>query len=58
MHFGDKLAAAGYKTYDPAKEEKKKSGFGKLMKGEVDRAGSKLTDMGTEIFGEYNVTCK
>ncbi|WP_343673434.1 hypothetical protein [Chitinophaga sp.] len=54
----DKLAAGGYSTYDPAKEEKKKSGMGKLIKGELDRGGSKLQDMGTQIFGDYNTTCK
>ncbi len=54
----DKLAAGGYSSYDPAKEEKKKSTFGKLIKGEVDRAGDKLLVMGTQIFTDYNTTCK
>ncbi|SHN23984.1 hypothetical protein [Chitinophaga sp. CF418] len=54
----DKLAAGGYSTYDPAKEEKKKSAMGKLIKGELDRGGDKLLNMGTEIFGDYNKTCK
>jgi hypothetical protein len=54
----EKLAAGSYPTYDPAKEEKKKSGFGKLVKSEVDRVGSKLLNMGTEIFTDYNNTCK
>jgi hypothetical protein len=54
----EKLAAGSYPTYDPAKEEKKKSGFGKLIKSEFDRAGDKLLNMGTEIFTDYNNTCK
>lgn len=54
----EKLAAGGYSTYDPAKEEKKKSGFGKLIKSEFDRAGTKLLNMGQEIFTDYNTNCK
>ncbi len=54
----DKMASGGYKTYDPAVQEKKKSGFGKMLKTEVDRSGSKLPDMGKEIFSDYNVVCK
>lgn len=54
----EKLSAGGYASYDPAKEEKKKSAFGKLIKSEVDRAGNKLLNMGTEIFTDYNSTCK
>ncbi|NIG55066.1 hypothetical protein [Chitinophaga sp. Cy-1792] len=53
-----KLAAGEFHTYDPAKEEKKKTGFGKLIKGETERLGSKLEDMGVEIFTAYNTTCK
>jgi hypothetical protein len=53
----EKLANNGFSTYDPAREEKKKSAMGKLIKGELDRGGSKLLDMGTQIFPEYNATC-
>jgi hypothetical protein len=53
----EKLASGGFASYDPAKEEKKKSGFGKLIKSEMDRSGDKLLNMGKEIFTEYNSTC-
>lgn len=54
----EKLASGGYSSYDPAKEEKKKSGMGKLIKSEFDRGGNKLLIMGTEIFTDYNTNCK
>lgn len=54
----EKLASGGYPSYDPAKEEKKKSGMGKLIKSEFDRGGTKLLNMGTEIFTDYNTNCK
>ncbi len=54
----DKLAAGNYKSYNPEKEEKKRSGFGKLMKSELERNNPKILEMGTEIFTDYNNTCK
>jgi hypothetical protein len=53
----DKLAAGSYPSYDPSKEEKKKSAFGKLVKNEIDRVGSKLAVMSKEIFADYNANC-
>jgi hypothetical protein len=52
-----KLASGAYSSYDPAKEEKKKSRFGKLVKSEFDRGGKKLLTMGLEIFTDYNTNC-
>jgi len=54
----EKLSSGGYASYDPTKEEKKKSGLGKLIKSEFDRAGDKLLKMGKEIFTDYNSECK
>jgi hypothetical protein len=56
----EKLEKGEYSTYKPEKEEKKRSGMGKLLKDEVDRAGKggTLVDMGAEIFGDYNANCK
>jgi hypothetical protein len=56
----EKLEKGQYTTYKPEKEEKKRSGMGKLLKDEVDRAGKggTLVEMGAEIFGDYNANCK
>jgi hypothetical protein len=54
-----KMASGGYASYDPAKEEKKRSGLNKLVKEQaVDRSGNKLIVMSTEVFGDYNANCK
>lgn len=56
----EKLEAGKYASYDPAKQEKKRSGMGKLIKNEVDRAGmgGTLLTMAQEVFGDYNANCK
>lgn len=53
----EKLSAGQYASYDPAKQEKKRSGMGKLIKNEVDRVGTQLANMGKEVFTDYNKTC-
>lgn len=56
----EKLEGGRYQSYDPAKQEKKRSGMGKMLKNEVDRAGmgGTLLTMAEEVFGDYNATCK
>jgi hypothetical protein len=56
----EKLAAGQYPGYDPAVQEKKKSAMGKLIKDEVDRAGSgaKLVSISQAVFTDYNANCK
>lgn len=56
----EKLAAGEYASYDPAKQEKKRSKLGKLIKDEVDRAGmgGTLLTMAEEVFTDYNANCK
>jgi hypothetical protein len=56
----EKLEGGQYSSYDPAKQEKKRSGMGKMIKNEVDRAGMgvKLVTMAEEVFGDYNANCK
>lgn len=56
----EKLEGGKYASYDPAKQEKKRSGMGKLIKNEVDRAGmgGTLLTMAEEVFGDYNANCK
>ena len=54
-----KLESGSYASYDPAKEEKKRSGINKLVKEQaVDRSGNKLIVMSTEVFSDYNANCK
>jgi hypothetical protein len=54
----EKLVAGGYPSYDPAKEEKKRSGMGKLIRDEADRVSDRVLNMGREVFGDYNANCK
>lgn len=55
----EKLEAGKYASYDPAKQEKKRSGMGKMIKNEVDRAGmgGTLLTMAEEVFSDYNANC-
>lgn len=56
----EKLEGGKYASYDPAKQEKKRSGMGKMIKNEVDRAGmgGTLLTMADEVFSDYNANCK
>lgn len=46
-----------YASYNPEKEEKKKSKFGALLKNEMELNGMKIQRMALEILPEYNEHC-
>lgn len=46
-----------YPSYNPEKEEKKKSKLGALIKSEVELNAPKVQRMALEIFPEYNENC-
>lgn len=53
----EKMKGGQYSSYNPDKQEKERSGMGKLMKNEADHGDSNLTKMAVEIFTDYNALC-
>lgn len=52
-----KMLNKEYPSYDPEKEEKKRSKMGALLKSEAELDGPKIQRMATEILTDYNSNC-
>lgn len=52
-----KMKNKEYASYNPEKEEKKKSKLGALIKTEAELNGFKVQSMAYEIFADYNANC-
>lgn len=52
-----KMLNKEYPSYNPEKEEKKRSKLGALMKNEMELNGSKIQKMAFEILPDYNENC-
>ena len=52
-----KMLDGKYPSYNPEKEEKKRSKLGGLLKSEMELDGPKIQNMAQEIFTDYNANC-
>lgn len=52
-----KMLNKEYPSYNPDKEEKKRSKFGALLKSEMELSNEKIQIMATEILSDYNSNC-
>lgn len=52
-----KMLNSEYPSYNPEKEEKKRSKMGALIKSEAELDGPKIQNMALEIFTDYNAHC-
>lgn len=52
-----KMLNKKYISYDPDKEEKKRSKMGALLKSEMELDGEKIQKMALEILTDYNANC-
>lgn len=52
-----KMLNKKYTSYDPDKEEKKRSKMGALLKSEMELDGEKIQKMALEVLTDYNANC-
>jgi len=52
-----KMLNKKYVSYDPDKEEKKRSKMGSLLKSEMELDGEKIQKMALEVLTDYNANC-
>ena len=52
-----KMLNKKYISYDPDKEEKKRSKMGALLKSEMELDGEKIQKMALEVLTDYNANC-
>ncbi|SFO35050.1 hypothetical protein SAMN05421741_14112 [Paenimyroides ummariense] len=52
-----KMLNKKYVSYDPDKEEKKRSKMGALLKSEMELDGEKIQKMALEVLTDYNANC-